>query len=209
MRQQYNTTTKPAYISIVVPGLGDSKNAINLYRYIFRNWEKRFDIKVVVFEAHWQDKQETFEDKLKRLVTLIDSIYHENNSNIFLVGTSAGGSLAVNAFYQKKDYISKLINVHGRLRKGIDVRPSLEWAAKNSKAFYDSVINCEKNLNTLTVEDKRKILTMSAIYDEIVPRQTSVIDGATNIVLFSVEHVLTGILSFTIFSKKIVTFLKS
>ena len=197
---------KRSYTTILIPGLQDTENKRKAYKFLLRSWPAKYNITPIIFEARWSDGKETFEHKLNRLLTLIDSATAKPVS-LSLIGASAGGSLAFNAYYQRSNKIGELINVCGRLRRGVNVKPSLEWAARNSNSFFDSVINCERGLSNLTTRDKDKILTMQALYDEIVPNSTSTLDGATNIKVFSVEHMLTGLLSLTLYSKRIIDFI--
>ncbi len=153
----------------------------------------------------WQGEEQELEPKLERLIALIDESF-EDGYRVSLLGTSAGGSAVVNAFTMRKDKIHKVINICGRLRKGENVFPTLEKASLTSKSFYDSVISCEENLKNLTKDNRMKILTFRPIFDELVPRDTVTVSGATNILLPTFEHMLSISLAMTVFSKKIADF---
>lgn len=193
---------------IIIPGLGDSPRRNQLYARVLRKWPEKYTVTPVIFEAKWCDKNETFDQKLHRLLNLINSYETDNIRKLSLLGTSAGGSLALNAYYEKKSKISKVINICGRLRVGISVHPTLESAAKKSKSFYDSVTNCEAGLSTLTSQDKTHILTLKPLFDEIVPKQTTLVEGTSNVTVASVEHMITTGLCLTVYSKKIINFLQ-
>jgi hypothetical protein len=191
---------------ILVPGLGDYGVKTKLYSYIVRDWVKRFGITPYVYPVHWYDNTITFERKRTGLVAMIDALYTQN-TKLSLIGFSAGASLCFNAYFKRKKKIHRIINVCGRVRKGESVRPSLEDAAKLSPAFYTSVIHCENTLNSLTSQDRKKILTLCPIWDEIVPKSTVSIQGAVNKRLLSVGHLLSGVMSVTIHRHVIVDFL--
>jgi hypothetical protein len=193
---------------ILVPGLGDTPRRIKLYARLIKGWSEKYNITSVFFDSSWNDKYETFDQKLHRLLNLINSYETDDIRKLSLLGISAGGSLALNAYFQKKSKVSKVVNVCGRLRVGNNVQPSLETAAKKSKAFYDSVTKCEAGLPTLTDQDKANVLTLKAIFDEFVPTQTTLIDGTSNLTVGSVGHIITIGLCLTIYSKKITNFLQ-
>jgi carboxylesterase type B len=151
----------------------------------------------------WQCAEQDLEPKLERVVALIDT-YHTNRYTVSLLGTSAGGSAVINAYAMRKEKIHKVINLCGRLKKGDRVFPTLEQASRTSKSFYDSVIRCEEILKNLTFEDYKKILTLRPLFDELVPSSTVSVPGGRNILLPTIEHILSITLAMTLFSRKIV-----
>ncbi len=183
---------------IFIPGLS---GVSPLFEKTAKSWS-RFGFTVHVFPIVWKDNND-FEPKLKQLLKLIDNL----DDKVSIIGTSAGGSMAMNAFIKRKNKIHKVVNVCGRLRTGENIYPTLEKASKHSKSFKQSVEQCEKELSTLDKNLRKKIMTTSAIFDEIVPTSTITIKGATNIKLFSIEHMLTISLALTLYSNRIVRFL--
>lgn len=186
---------------IFVPGLG---GATFLFRRAAASWKKR-GVTPHVFDPGWKDGEVLFKPKLKRLAGVVDTL-HATGNRVSLIGTSAGGSAVINAFGERKDKIVKVVNVCGRLRAGKDVFPSLNMAAKTSPAFRDSVLMAEKRETGFSSRDRAKILTLRAAYDEIVPASTSPIEGARNIIVPSVEHMLSIALAMTVFSAPIISF---
>lgn len=158
------------HTAIVIPGLGDnSPSSIKRIEWLTSHWRKA-DITPLVHAVFWRDG-EPFEPKLISLLRLIDSI--SKTSDISLVGTSAGASLAFHAFLERKDVIHKAVNVCGRLRTGNHKIRSLENMAKTSIAFKQSVQAFEKREKELTKEDRQKILTIRPFFgDELVPADT-------------------------------------
>lgn len=193
---------------IIVPGLGDTPSRNKLYEKLIKYWTEKYHFTPIFFEANWGDIHEAFDQKLQRLLTLINSYETDAIRKVSLIGISAGGSLALNAYFQKKSKISKVINVCGRLRVGSRVYPTLEKAAKKSKAFYDSVQKCDEGLATLSNQEKTNILTLRAIFDEVVPTPTTLVGGATNYVVGSIEHKVTIGMCLTAYSNKITDFLQ-
>lgn len=193
---------KQSYAVIIIPGLGDDTRILS---WITRNWRRKLNITPIVYSMNWK-KNESFQQNLTKLLILIDKT-HKQFDYLSLIGTSAGGSAVINAFCQRKDKIHKVINVCGRLRKGENIFPSLDSAAKNSPSFKESVLLCEKNLEKLTPQDKTKILTIRPLIDEVVPTSCVPIPGAINKTIFSVEHGLSIALCFTVYSNRITYFL--
>lgn len=188
---------------LVVPGLG-GENA--RFRKIVNSWEK-YGFTPHVHDMDWTDDKNEFKPKLERLIATIDEL-HSNDGIISLVGTSAGGSAVLNAFYDRKDQIHRVVNVCGRLRAGQNVYPSLDFASRKSPAFKESVTLFERREPLLTTEERNKILTIRALFDEVVPTSTTTLQGATNIRVFSIEHMLSITAAMTLYVKPMIKFLQ-
>ncbi len=188
---------------IIITGLDDG---VGRLQFITRNWKTKYGIEVFVQRMDWKGKDQDFEKKLKRIINKIDE-FSSRGYKISLLGTSAGGSVAINAYILRKNKINKVINVGGRLREGVGTIPSLEQATRNSISFKESVLRCERNLKLLTKTDKQKILTIRPLYDEVAPISLMTIKGATNIQILSLEHTFSIFLALTVYKRTIVNFL--
>ncbi|MDD5750665.1 MAG: hypothetical protein PHU56_03390 [Candidatus Pacebacteria bacterium] len=191
------------YKIIIVPGLGDGGR---FFRLMVRNWWGMFPNEIHAFG--WRDKGVNLIDKQNNLLRRIDALAKEGRK-IYLIGISAGGSAILNAFMARRTAVSGVVNVCGRLKEGIGVRPTLEKAARTSEIFAQSVKNCEKELSSLSDSDLKKILTIHPIYDEIVPTSTVGIEGAANIVVPSFFHGVGIRCSMIFWRNKIINFLIS
>ena len=187
---------------IYVPGLNDGRKG---YEILTKFWSI-YGVIPHVHRVGWHDGEDVFEPKLKRLITEVNK-YLLSGDKVSLIGGSAGGSAVLNTLIEQPK-IHTVVNLCGRLRAGNNVFPSLEQAAKKSPAFKDSVILFEKREPQMTMEQRRKVLTLSPIWDEVVPKSTVYLDGATNRTLPAVEHVLSGILGATVLSPMMMRFLK-
>lgn len=187
---------------VYVPGLDDSRKG---YEFLVNKW-RFYGIVPHVHRVGWSDGEKSFEPKLKKLVSEIDSLIKKGHI-VSLVGYSAGGSAVLNAFIEQPK-INAVVNLCGRLRAGENVRPSLEWAARKSSAFKESVLMFEKREPLMRKEQREKVLTLSPIWDEIVPKTTISLPGATNKTLPSIEHTLSGFLGMTVFSPIVIGFVK-
>lgn len=187
---------------IVVPGLGGENPFL---RTIVNSW-RRYGITAYIHDVNWRGEEKVFKPKLKRLVNQVDKL--SKNGKVSLLGTSAGGSAVLNTFYGRQNKIYKVVNVCGRLREGVDVYPTLDVAAETSPAFKESVLLCEKVQEKLSEKDRKKVLTIRSLFDEIVPISTITLEGSRNDKIFSVEHMFSIALAMTIYSRKLISFLK-
>lgn len=193
---------------IYIPGLNDqsliSRNLVKLLPFF---WESQgFHAHVV--SPRWEEGAR-FAPKLKLITDEIDRLVDQGH-RVSLVGQSAGGSAALNAFYERRNVVNGVVNATGRLKAGVHVRPSLEWAARNSPAFKESVLLFEQqNEAKLTAKDRRKIMTMRPIWDEIVPSSTVSVKGATNKIAPILEHGIGGVFIVSFYSRVILNFLRN
>lgn len=143
------------------------------------------------------------------MLTVIDSLEQKRHT-ISLVGTSAGGSCALNAFIERKVVIHKVISICGRLKIGpTSGFRSFESRSKSSRAFAQSVQLCEKSISALSKQERAKIMSVRPQFgDEVVPPQTTYIQGVYNITIPTIEHVFSIGMALTLFSKPLILFLK-
>lgn len=184
---------------IVVPGLGDG---VSLATFLASRLGYDFEI----FSMGWRD-DEAFEPKIARLLAVIDKNLRRYDKVVGL-GISAGGSAILNAFERRQDEMCAAINVCGRLHAGEGVSPSLESAARRSLAFKQSVLMFEKEKNRLSLEARRKVLTIRPLWDEMVPTSTVGLEGAVNAQIASVEHMASIVMAMTIYKHHITSFLR-
>ena len=186
---------------IVVPGLGDRNKLVSL---AVKHW-KKYGITPYVHVAPWK-KKEVLSAKLERLVSLVDKL--SKKGKVSLVGISAGGSMVLNAYAKRKQRIRAVINVCGRLKSGDKVFPSLDLASKGNPAFRESVLFCDESRHVLKKSDRKKVLTLRAWYDEIVPGSTTILKGALNKRMPIVEHNAAIMFALSMYRKQIINFLQ-
>lgn len=186
---------------IIIPGLG---NRVKEHIWATSTWI-RFRIAPHVFDTRWQIEERGFEEKMARLLELTDSLAH-TNSRISVVGNSAGSSLALNLFAKRKKVIDKVVINCGRIREGDWPWFTFNQATAWSPSFKDSVLTAQEYEKTLTLDDKKKILTLRPLFDEVVPPSTVSMRGAFNRIIPSVEHSLSIMLTMTILRRWIIDF---
>lgn len=185
---------------IYIPGIGDHND--HGQKRILRTWI-RSGIKAHYLEIGWADG-EAFESKLKRTVKLVDELYKQNGQ-ISLVGVSAGAGAAINVYMKRPEKISGIVFVCGKILDTKHVNP--RYYMKNP-AFRQSLQLTQQNLEKLTQKDKNKMLSLHAIYDNVVYTKYSKIQGVASRTLFSIFHVPTIFLAITIYQILIINFLK-
>lgn len=190
---------------IVIPGLGDNTRVLEI---VTLHW-KNHGFMPYVHSVGWRNNKDPFGIKLQKIVSLIDH-FLKRGDTVSLVGTSAGGSAVLNAFFERKSVIYRVVTICGRLRIGPTIGfRSFTNMTKTSPSFAESVRMCDKREKSLTLADKKKIMTVhTQLGDELVPPETATISGALNIQVPMVEHVLSIGSTLTFFSKPIIDFLK-
>ena len=187
---------------IVIPGLG---NNIKLHELVMEGW-KKFGIIPHVFDTKWKTEENGFQPKLNNALELVDSLVNKN-TRISIIGNSAGSSFALNIFGERKKQIHKVIVNCGRVRDGDWPWFTFDQATASSPSFKESVLRAQKLEKIFTNIDRKKILTLRPIFDEVVPSSTIPILGAKNTITLSVEHSISIALNMTLFKKQIIDFI--
>ncbi len=187
---------------IIIPGLGDRTAFIEKAT---RHWRKRgFEPEVI--PVGWRDGSSDFNDKLSFLIDMVRN--KARRGPVYLVGTSAGGSMAGHLLYELPNEVKRLALICARLKTGFAGRRSLENMSATSPAFRQSVTSFEKRVESLSQEQLRRIMTVSALFgDEYVPANTSVIPGAYNTRIPTIGHG-PSIASALLFSGPVLKFLQ-
>lgn len=187
---------------IFIPGLKDQHPVNRTFSNLLPFYWNKFGVTTHVIFPHWEDGA-GFNTKLKIILKEIDKLSYYGHA-ITIVGQSAGGSAAMNAFCERRNKIKKAVNITGRLKKGKNVSPDLDESAGKSRAFKESVLLFENtNEPSLSASDREKCLTIRPFWDETVPSITVSIKGVTNIVAPFPEHVLGGVLILFFYAPKI------
>lgn len=189
---------------IIIPGLG---NNVDLHVFASNSW-KRFGIIPHVFDAKWKTEEKGFSEKFERALKLVDSLVNKN-SKISIVGNSAGSSFALNLFGKRRKEISRVVINCGRVRDGDWPWFTFDQATASSPSFRESVLMSQALERTLTTRDRKKILTLRPLFDEVVPPSTVPIKGALNKITPSLQHSLSIALNMTLFKKQIIDFILS
>jgi hypothetical protein len=192
---------------IYIPGLGDQKTPNKLLANLIPFVWGLFGFSVHILRLNWEDGK-PFSSKLQIITKKVDELSRKDFS-VYLLGVSAGGSAALNAYCERRGTVRGVASLAGRLCGGRSTKHKLESFANRSPAFLESVLLFEKtNLRTLSEKDKSKIITIRPLTDNIVPVSTVSLDGATNIQIQLSGHLLACGLFPTVFVKSVLNFFK-
>lgn len=180
----------PQHHVIYIPGLGDTKvRGQKLALSLWRTYGYYGDCHPVI----WSD-QESFDDKLRGVLEEIDKQLSEGHV-VSVIGSSAGASMALHAYALRKDKLAGVALICGAL--GDVTRVKSAYFEKNP-AFRISMERLPKTLQTLTPEDRLRIMSIHPLYDETVPITDTQIDGARMLTTISFGHAFTIGLTLTL-----------
>jgi hypothetical protein len=145
-------------------------------------WWEQAGLDIQHAHVDWLDGQ-PFEAKLQQIKHHVEELF-KSADRVILLGSSAGGSLAINTFYELRNKNIYAVNMHGRLRVGD--YPKGSWYSldrrayiatdKPSQSFYDCVERCEeKVIPNLTPTDKQRLLVLAQLTDMVAPLDTMII----------------------------------
>jgi len=184
----------------IIPGLSDEMRGIG--RFI-----EGGDIITEVFVVGWRKKVQNprtyFQDRLGALLAKIDTA-HAEGFRVVLIGASAGGSFAVNAFSKRESTVAKVINLSGRLttEEGFTL-VSLEKYKETDPVFMASVEMTESYISHPTQSLLQNFVAFVPLWDELVPLKTMGFEGARGRRVIMCEHILNIVSMFTIYRNKL------
>lgn len=169
---------------IYVPGVGDTNPEIQ--RWAVNLW-KWWGVDAELFQIKWAENAE-WQTKLASLLSRIDELKAKDKS-VALVGASAGGSAVINAYAARKTNIAGVVTLCAKLKNPSDIGPKYRNA---NPPLIASVTDSDKALLAFDAEDRARILTRRALYDEVVTTKTdSMVEGARNQIIPTPFHALT------------------
>lgn len=169
--------------AIYIPGLGDNKNVIGqrLAVGLWRIW----GVKPHLYQMKWGDKQ-PYGPKFEGLLTLINQLLQ--TGTVSLVGSSAGATVAINAYAAQPHLIQAVVSIAGKINNPQTIGPHY---LRDNPAFGESAQLAVSSLAQLRPKERRRILSLFAAVDPVVPARDSMIDGATNRRLPTMGHSVT------------------
>jgi hypothetical protein len=166
---------------LYINGLGDSQTTLK--DRVVKWWWNRAGLDIQHAHVNWfgVSLEETLQS-VEQQVTEMLGMY----GRVAIIGSSAGGSLAINLFYRLRSENICAINAHGRVavggyenshRMSLYRRAGLD-TARPSQAFFDSVVMAEREtIPSLADKEKRRLLVLTQLTDMVVPLETMTIDG--------------------------------
>lgn len=184
---------------VYVPGFGDHNPDIQLR--LLKRW-RRYGVETQFQRVNWIDK-EPFQSKLGRVLESIDKL--AGQGPVSLIGVSAGASLALAAYSARKNQISSVVFICGKLQNPEAVNESFFIT---NPAFRESVFSTTGNIKNLSDADKAKMLSIHAFIDTVIPVSNSKISGVKNKTIPAIGHVISIFLALALYAKSITKFMK-
>ena len=169
---------------IIIPGLGDWTSA---YALVAIYW-KLLGYDVHIFSFEWDNRAEDFDTAFHRLLHFIDK-YHMSSVNI--IGSSAGGTAAINALTSRPRIVNKVVTV---------ATPYTHLSHLTNTKLKVSLDRLEHA--RLTTFETR-ILSIHGLHDQTVPVIKSQPRGVETQKIFVVRHIVIIALALTIYSRYI------
>lgn len=167
---------------LYIPGWGDAQT-IERQRKVVAGWN-RSGVVAHIFDSQWIS-EETCAEKQMRLLNWFDA---HAVGEVTVIGTSAGGPLAILLLKQRSEQIKLVKIVCGKLRGADGIGPKY---TSQSASLKECVMACENSLDSLAADDSQKIITYRPLLDEVVPLRDMTVSGARNKRLLLVGHVIT------------------
>jgi pimeloyl-ACP methyl ester carboxylesterase len=189
-----------AHHVIYLPGVGDHKNAPFQIRAL-KKWNK-FDL-VTHFQLIRWNNSESYELKLKKVISLLDKLYSQNHT-ISLVGASAGASLAMNVYANRRNKIKAVVLICAKINNP-------QTLGQKYKTNYPALLDCVKAssqaVKNLKPSDKQKMLTINPLYDGVVARADCNITGVKNKIIIAAIHGISIGLAISLYKRTIIKFI--
>lgn len=189
------------HIVIYVPGLGDTN--ISNRKKMLSTWHYK-NTEIVAHTVNWQI-DEPWSIKLERLLATIDS-YVAKDLYVSLIGESAGASAVMQALQHRTQTLNAVILLCGKSQYPNRISPSLQ---RKNPALYQAVTGSHAYIQTMPKEAKAKILNIHPFADPVVPVPETMIPGVQNGRIPSFGHAPSIAFGMTIWSFKIVRFIKT
>ena len=159
---------------VLVNGLGKWQP---FYWLVTQLWKLR-GFQAHLFWFSWEDSEETYDEKMRRLQELCQALAPKG---VAVIGVSAGGTAAVNVL-ARVPTIQRVITVSS---------PYYLVGPVQSKLLALASEELKQTMKQLSVDTKQKIISLHATRDLIVGIQQSMPPGIAHIQLKSVGHVQT------------------
>lgn len=185
---------------IYIPGLGDRNPKYQ--RLAVRAW-RMFGVSSELFHVDWHDKKD-FAPKFSELRQAIAAARMSGHA-VGLVCASAGGTAAMQAYADTDDRIAGVVCIAAKINNPQAVG---DWYKKSSPAFWQAMQSTPAALTKLDQSKRRRIRSVYALFDPIVPARDSKISGAQNRRSLSVGHAFTIALQLTVGAWSNIAFLK-
>jgi hypothetical protein len=184
---------------IYIPGLGDTM--VGGQKLAVSTW-KLWNVEPHLFQMNWAD-QEAYAPKQARLLAVVDELAQAGS--VSLVAASAGATAAVNVFALRKNAVLGVVCIAGKINNPQAIGDGYK---RNNPAFWESAHLTTSSLANLQEQDRRRIVSIRAMFDPIVPGRDSILQGAHNKLTWTSGHAITIATQLIFGAPKFLRFLK-
>lgn len=177
---------------IIIPGLGDHARFYGFFRLVWCS----FGFETHIYAFGWDGRADDFEPKMQALLRYIDGF---GAKQLYLIGVSAGGTVAVNALVTRPGVIAKIVTISSPYRK---------WTHTANKLLERSIKKLQSNLDASESDIKKRILSVHGISDNVVEVSRSKPTGVVHKQIQSIGHGLNIFLALTLFSAPVRRFFR-
>ena len=177
---------------IIIPGIGDDHPVYHKGVRMFSMFG--YAPQVHIFGWNSADPS-SYDARLQQLNSFVDTLEGE----IYLIGVSAGGSVAANCLATMPNKVTKVATL---------CSPLAAFSSRVNPLLAVSIEETERHLAEMPAETKNRILSLHALYDPIVATHLSKPLGVKSVTLPTILHGATIFLGLTIFSTRINHFFK-
>ena len=189
-------STQPTIHIFYIPGLGDNYDRFR--KAVMRGWRKP-KVQVTLISMNWRDRDETYEQKLRRIQS---DIRKSSAERIVLIGESAGGAMAVSEGLRSGTKVNKVITLCGKNIRADRLAPSL---ALRNPAFKDALVSSDKAVTTMNAEkDGKRFSVFYSPFDPMIWLKDTKLPGATMIKLPTSGHFFSIVFAITILKRRII-----
>lgn len=164
---------------IYIPGLGDGYDPI---RKLGLKFWRRPSVVVTHIPVRWSSPDETYEQKLARIETVVMS---RPGYQTVLVGESAGGAMAIAAAAAFPDHVARIVTVCGMNQGAGNVSTHLY---RKNPAFRNAMVEADAVTSGRHGFDKSRMSIIYSSRDFTVRPKDTLIAGVTAIDLKTPGH---------------------
>lgn len=182
-------------ILVIVPGIGDDRSPV--YQQFAGVWRK-FGYEVHVVSFGWIDTMSPIAPKNTAFWAHLDEL-GATGRPVYIIGISAGGTAAVNALVARPSLVHKVITVCAPLDRLPNLRNLL---------LAESIDLVRTNLKSMTPEEKRRVLSVRALYDRVVDTRLSRPSGVPSHRIWMIAHAPTIFVALTLSARRLNRFFR-
>lgn len=184
--------TKERPLLIIIPGVGDD---LPIYQTFARRWNRLgFDTHIISFG--WIEHHAQLWPKMEAFLKQLDAF---GDRPLYIIGVSAGGSAAIQLL-RHKSTIKKVITVCAPL----DTFPNLQ-----NPLLVESIAETKRHLQAMDTSQKQRILSVYALYDNVVDTRLSRPGGIATKRVFAIIHAPAIFISLMLYARSLRQFMHS